>query len=153
MKNFGFGLLSRIYWARSICSLAILCCTQVAIGAEQRDTDRDGWFDGKANRRISLRLVGVESEKAGDFYLKIDEVQFPHTKKGDGAFLPLKAGAEQKLDWIAAQRAIGTWFSDAKESELTWKTKVTVFWRDSNIQDPAKLQWLSGEGTITWRSR
>ena len=45
------------------------------------DADRDGWYDGKKNLRATLALTGMTSNKAGDYYVTVDDVHFPHAQK------------------------------------------------------------------------
>lgn len=84
MGIFRFGQFSRSRSVGSVFLVVVLGFVTVAAGAERAgrrdaDRDRDGWFDGPANQRISLQLTAMQSSKPGDFYVQVNEVRFPHS--------------------------------------------------------------------------
>ncbi|MGD9126075.1 MAG: hypothetical protein PVH19_01745 [Planctomycetia bacterium] len=106
----------------------LLSSTVLGIAADRvarGDADGDGWADGATNRRVTLRVVAIESSCDGKFFVMVDGLRFP-APADKLTLLTLKANTKQKVDWTVARRAIGMWGKKAKKSALTWKTPVKV---------------------------
>lgn len=109
------------------------------------DADRDGWYDGKRNQRVTLTLAGLTSNKQGDYDVAVDGVRFPHTPKNLQAVVHTQPETTLASDYDVASRAIGTWQRRAKDGQQAWDTEVTV----TRSGTPA----ATGNKTIAWGNR
>ncbi|MBN1589582.1 MAG: hypothetical protein JW888_08715 [Pirellulales bacterium] len=118
---------------------------QDAAWAASRDTDGDGWFDAKKNQRVTLTLVGLTSNKGGDYRVVVDNVCFPHTEKNLQAVVHAEPATTRPLDFAVARRALGARLSRVGHRLPTWQTKVALAGSDTSVG--------TGATVVTWSSK
>ncbi|MBN1912450.1 MAG: hypothetical protein JW818_22200 [Pirellulales bacterium] len=106
------------------------------------DADGDGWLSDKANQRVTLRLVGLEPTRPGDYAVVVDEVRFPLSKDSLDATVRAEPGKTQVVDWPVADRALGAWAQNTDDAKREWKSTIVV-------SQPGMI----GTGTVAWTNR